>query len=72
MSDSFKLRKIIYALNQLGFVVVRQKGSHMLFEHKDGRITVVPAHKEIRVGLLIKIAKDIGMEKEEFFSLIKK
>jgi predicted RNA binding protein YcfA (HicA-like mRNA interferase family) len=51
----------------LGFVNVRQRGSHIQFRHADGRCTTVPMHKgrDIAPALLRKIAKDIGMTAEE-------
>ena len=71
MLKSVKVSKLISALNKLGFSLIRQKGSHMFFEHSDGRTTVVPNHKEIRIKLLTKIAKDVKLEKDEFIELIK-
>ena len=31
-------------LKKLGFEFKRQQGSHMFFEHSDGRTTVIPNH----------------------------
>ena len=63
-----KLREALRALARLGFVKVRQKGSHALFKHPDGRSTVVPLHnkEEIGRGLLSKIIKDCGVDAKEF------
>jgi predicted RNA binding protein YcfA (HicA-like mRNA interferase family) len=60
--------KVIKALIKLGFKIVRQKGSHTVLKHSDGRITVVPIHpgEEIGRGLLAKIIRDTGLSKEEF------
>ena len=43
-------------------------------KHSDGRITVIPVHakENISVGLLLKIMKDVKLEREEFFKLIAK
>ena len=62
-----KPREVVAILNSLGFVCVRQRGSHMQFRHSDGRGTTVPDHKgrDISPTLLRKIAKDIGMTAEE-------
>ena len=69
MPNSFKTRKVIGALHKLGFREVRQKGSHVFFEHPDGRTTTVPFHKEIRIGLLSKIIKkDLKMELEDYYA----
>jgi predicted RNA binding protein YcfA (HicA-like mRNA interferase family) len=39
-----KPREVIAILNALGFVEVRQRGSHKQFRHRDGRATTVPFH----------------------------
>ena len=71
MPNSVKTRKVLGALHKLGFKDVRQKGSHLFLEHQDGRTTVIPLHKEIRIKLLTKIVKqDLKMEKEEFFRIL--
>ena len=38
----FSGRKVIRALEQIGFEVVRQKGSHVRLKHEDGRVVTVP------------------------------
>ena len=62
------VKTVCKALKELGFEFVRQKGSHLRFAHPDGRKTSVPSHSGEYIGpkLLNKIAKDIGVEKEEF------
>ncbi|HLD59205.1 MAG TPA: type II toxin-antitoxin system HicA family toxin [archaeon] len=71
MPNSVKLRRVLNALHKLGFREIRQKGSHVFFEHADGRTTLVPMHKEIKIKLLTKIIKqDLKMEKEEFFKML--
>ena len=54
-------------LAALGFVAVRQRGSHVQYRHPDGRGTTVPLHKgrDIAPPLLRQIAKDIGLKVEE-------
>ena len=39
-----KPNKIVSILERLGFLEVRQKGSHKQFRHPDGRGTTVPFH----------------------------
>lgn len=56
-------------LKKLGFEFKRQEGSHMFFQHSDGRTTVIPNHagEEIDRGLLNKIVKhDLKISREEF------
>ena len=62
-------REIAKVLNGLGFELKRQEGSHMFFQHMDGRTTVLPNHggEEIDRGLLNKIIKhDLKIEREDF------
>lgn len=63
-----KPQEVIKMLNNLGFMEVRQKGSHKQFRHKDGRATTVPFHKgrDISPRLLKQIARNIDLTIEEF------
>ncbi|HEC14018.1 MAG TPA: type II toxin-antitoxin system HicA family toxin [Acidiferrobacteraceae bacterium] len=63
-----KSREVIAILTTLGFVEVRQRGSHKQFRHFDGRATTVPVHqgRDISPILLRQIAKDIGLTLTEF------
>ena len=63
-----KARDIIRVLNLLGFKKIRQKGSHIFFEHIDGRTTLVPSHagEDISKGLIRQILKEIELTPEEF------
>ncbi len=67
-----KPREVIALLQKLGFVVVRQRGSHIQFRHPDGRCTTVPNHqgRDIAPTLLRQIAKDIGMTWQELTSQV--
>lgn len=62
-----KPREVAALLENLGFVEVRQRGSHKQFRHPDGRGTTVPLHpgRDISPILLRQIAKDIGLTVEE-------
>jgi predicted RNA binding protein YcfA (HicA-like mRNA interferase family) len=61
-------REVIAILRALGFEEVRQRGSHKLFRHEDGRATTVPVHgsRDISPTLLRQIVKDVGVTREEF------
>ncbi|MEK7076515.1 MAG: type II toxin-antitoxin system HicA family toxin [Patescibacteria group bacterium] len=63
-----KARDIIRVLNLLGFKKIRQKGSHIFFEHIDGRTTLVPSHagEDISKGLIRQILKEIELTPEKF------
>lgn len=55
---------------RIGFVEVRQRGSHKQFRHPDGRATTVPVHagRDISPILLRQICRDIGMAAEDFLA----
>ena len=63
-----KPREVVAILERLGFVQVRQRGSHCQYRHPDGRGTTVPFHvgQDISPILLRKIAQDIGLTVQEF------
>ena len=62
-------KELAKILQKLGFEFRRQEGSHMFFEHIDGRTTVIPNHpgEDIDRGLLNKIVKhDLQISRDEF------
>ncbi len=65
-----KPQDVVSILKTLGFVEVRQKGSHKQFRHEDGRGTTVPFHKgrDISPTLLRQIASDINLTIDEFLN----
>ena len=67
-----KAGKVIKILDHLGFVSVRQKGSHLIMKHVDGRIAVIPIHsdEEIGRGLLQEIIQGAKITREEFIDLL--
>lgn len=62
-----KAREVAALLEKLGFIEVRQRGSHKQYRHPDGRCTTVPFHagRDISPILLRQIAKDIGVTVDE-------
>ena len=69
---TLKARRLIKIVTRLGFMKVRQEGSHVFFKHPDGRTTVVPIHagKDIGKGLLHAILDDINVTPKEFQKLL--
>jgi predicted RNA binding protein YcfA (HicA-like mRNA interferase family) len=63
-----KPREVVRALEKMGFVEVRQRGSHKQYRHADGRCTTVPFHgsRDVSPLLLRQILKDIRVTPEEF------
>lgn len=62
-----KPNEVVSILERLGFMEVRQKGSHKQFRHPGGRGTTVPFHsgRDVSPILLRQIAKDIHMTVDE-------
>lgn len=65
-----KPAEVCRLLEHLGFVAVRQRGSHVQYRHSDGRGTTVPLHKgcDIAPPLLRQIARDIGLTVDELIA----
>jgi predicted RNA binding protein YcfA (HicA-like mRNA interferase family) len=60
-------KDMVSLLLKVGFIQIRQTGSHKFLYHNDGRATVVPAHgKDLKRGLIKGILKDIKMSNEEY------
>ena len=57
-------KECVAALTRMGFVLVRQRGSHLVLRRgSDG--CVVPNHTEIRTGTLSGILKQANVSVEE-------
>jgi len=66
-------RELIRALRKAGFIVLRQKGSHVSLEKRAANgywRTVVPLHREIRSGTMSDILNQAGLTKEELAELL--
>jgi predicted RNA binding protein YcfA (HicA-like mRNA interferase family) len=55
-------------LLRLGFVAVRQKGSHVFYRHPDGRTTTAPNHpgRDLARPLIREILREIELTPAEF------
>jgi predicted RNA binding protein YcfA (HicA-like mRNA interferase family) len=65
--------ELVRALETIGFVARRQKGSHLqLFRESDRRRVTIPIHKgkDIPVGTLKAILKDAGLTADELRKLL--
>jgi len=65
-------KEVVSLLKKVGFIVGRQRGSHVFLKHDDGRATVVPVHsgEPIGPGLLSKILRDVEMTKDELLKIL--
>ena len=60
---------VIRTLERLGFVRLRQKGSHVILRR--GSVgCVVPLHREVKVGTLAGILRQAGVTVEEFLAAL--
>jgi len=55
----------VRALQKLGFVVIRQKGSHVILR-RGASGCVVPQHRELKTGTLSGVLKQAGVTPDEF------
>jgi predicted RNA binding protein YcfA (HicA-like mRNA interferase family) len=55
---------LIKILKGIGFVVVRQKGSHISLQ-KGQHKTVVPLHNDLAKGTILCILKQCGLSKDD-------
>jgi predicted RNA binding protein YcfA (HicA-like mRNA interferase family) len=64
------VRKVIRALESVGFSYVRTKGSHAVYRDQDGRVTVIPQHGVVKRGTLASILRQAGLTPPEFLKLL--
>ena len=63
--------EVVRTLERLGFIVLRQKGSHIILR-RGPMGCVVPNHREIKMGTLSGILKQAGVSAEEFIETLRK
>ncbi len=62
-------KEVMAILARHGFEPVRQRGSHVAMQKKDGHSTItvpVPDHSELRKGTLMSIIRQSGIPRSEF------
>lgn len=61
----------VKALSKVGFVVYRQRGSHITMVRKEPAAqTTIPNHKELDRGTLRSIIRQAGLSVDEFIALL--
>ncbi len=69
-------KKLIRCFEKIGYVIVRQKGSHIRMKHfsspADKKPLTIPNHKIIGRGLLRKILRDAELSLEDFLKILSK
>jgi predicted RNA binding protein YcfA (HicA-like mRNA interferase family) len=67
-------REIIRALERLGFVQARQRGSHVVMKKStpEGSVgCVAPLHGEVAIGTLRSVLKQAKVSPDEFVKVVK-
>ena len=64
------VRKVIHALESVGFSYVRTKGSHAVYRGQDGRVAVIPQHGVVKRGTLASILRQAGLTPADFLKLL--
>ena len=62
-------KEVCRILEKHGFSEVRRRGSHIVMQQMLPNTTVtipVPDHKEIRIGTLLSIIRQSGLQRSEF------
>ena len=60
---------VVRALEHLGFVVIRQRGSHIMMRRGSSGC-VVPNHRELKIETLVGLLKQAGISLEEFIEAL--
>ena len=64
-------RRLSNALQRVGFVLRRQRGSHMILRRDQPLARVViPDHKRVRAGTLRKILHEAGLTVDQLLDLL--
>jgi predicted RNA binding protein YcfA (HicA-like mRNA interferase family) len=65
-------RDVVKALEKIGYVRDRQRGSHMILRQQNTshRRLTVPDHKEVAKGTLRAIIRQAGLTVDEFTALL--
>jgi predicted RNA binding protein YcfA (HicA-like mRNA interferase family) len=63
-------KETVQALQRAGFVVTSTRGSHQKLRHGDGRVVILPLHRELARGTLASILRQARLTAEEFKGLL--
>ena len=62
---------VVKALEALGFVVARQRGSHIVMRRGSSGC-VVPNHRELKTGTLVGVLKQAGITPEALIEALRR
>lgn len=64
---------LIRSFKKLHFQIIGQKGSHIKMKNNEGKIVIIPNHKNIKKGTLKKgILNPLNITVKQFIQLLKK
>lgn len=66
-------RRAVAALERVGYIVMRKKGSHMRLRHPTdpARMPItIPDHRELKSGTLRTVIRDAGLTTDQFRELL--
>jgi predicted RNA binding protein YcfA (HicA-like mRNA interferase family) len=63
-------KETVQALQRAGFAPISARGSHQKLRHEDGRVVIVPLHRELARGTLASILRQAGLDSDEFKGLL--
>ena len=63
-------KRAVKAFQRLGFVFLRQKGSHAILRRGE-RGCVVPMHRQVNAWTMTGVLKQAGVSPEEFLKALK-
>jgi predicted RNA binding protein YcfA (HicA-like mRNA interferase family) len=66
-----KAREVIRVAEKLGFFFARQRGSHAIYRHSDGRRITIPVHggRELSPAVFRQILRDMKIAPVEFWDI---
>lgn len=64
------VRKVVRALESIGFGYVRTRGSHAIYRRSDGRVVVIPEHGNVKRGTLSSILRQADLTPAEFLKML--
>ena len=62
--------QVVVALRKAGFEQMSQRGSHVKLRAEDGRVVIVPVHRELAIGTLRSVIRQSGLSVEDFLALL--
>ena len=64
-------QQLIDALEKVGWIALRQRGSNVRLKHDERTIAlVVPLHRELKRGTLAGILRDAGIDRDDLRQLL--